>query len=251
MTLPKSWAQLSQRTLVLQKITWDGKIDSATVDVPPARGPVLIAIDNADQAEESLTVTLEQKVRIDDTNASAQISEGDGVVTVTCDEPGPDGDKYGIKVVVPSVDEATDLDVVLEDDVIMVTLAMKADNDTFIPDDAKNTAALIAAAITGEDGVEDTGIPGFTAVASGVDSTPFTTDIDTVQFSGGSTDVYFPQYDAEGQELELTVAVEQQVIFGPFDYFPRFLGGRITLTAGGAPTDEDVTVVLVQEIGRG
>ena len=154
-------------------------------------------------------------------------------------------------MVVPSVDEATDLDVVLEDDVIMVTLAMKADNDTFIPDDAKNTAALIAAAITGEDGVEDTGIPGFTAVASGVDSTPFTTDIDTVQFSGGSTDVYFPQYDAEGQELELTVAVEQQVIFGPFDYFPRFLGGRITLTAGDAPTDEDVTVVLVQEIGRG
>lgn len=247
MTLPKSWAQLSQRTLVLQKITWDGKIDSATVDVPPARGPVLIAIDNADQAKESLTVTLEQKVRIDDTNASAQISEGNGVVTVTCDEPGPDGDKYGIKVVVPSVDEATDLDVVLEDDVIMVTLAMKADNDTFIPDNAKNTAALIAAAINDE----EAGIPGFTAVASGVDSTPFTTDIDTVQFSGGSTDVYFPQYDAEGQELELTVAAEQQVIFGPFDYFPRFLGGRITLTAGDAPTDEDVTVVLVQEIGRG
>jgi hypothetical protein len=248
MTLPKSWAQLSQRTLVLQKITWDGKIDSATVDVPPARGPVLIAIDNADQAEESLTVTLEQKVRIDDTNASAQISEGDGVVTVTCDEPGPDGEKYSIKVVVPEVDAATDLEVALEGMVIVVTLAMKADNDTFIPDDVKNTAALVAAAINGEEGEEETGIPGFTAEASGGGSTPFTDAVDPVQFSGGTTEIYFSQYDAEGQELKLTVAGEQRRIFGPFDYFPRFLGGKITLTAAETPVDKDVTIVQVQEI---
>ena len=252
MTMPQSWTQLSQRTLALETITWDGKKKADTVTVPPARGPVLIAIDNAGQAEKALTVTLGQKVRIDDTNASAQIGEGDtGVVTVTCDEPGLEGEKYSIKVVVPEADKATDLEVALEGTVITVTLAMKADSDTFVPDDTKNTAALVAAAINGEPGVEDSGIPGFTAVASGVDSTPFTEAVKAVQFSGGTTDIYFPQYDSDGQELELTVAGEQQLIFGPFDYFPRFLGGKITLTASDAPTNKDVTVVLVQEIVRG
>lgn len=251
MTLPQSWTQLSQRTLALKKITWDGDTKTDTVIVPPARGPVLIAIDNAGQTEEALTITLEQKVRIDDSNASAQISEGDGVVTVTCDEPGIEGDKYSIKVVVPEVDAATDLEVALEETVIVVTLAMKADNDTFIPDNSKNTAALVAAAINGEPGVEDSGIPGFTAVVSSGGATPFTDAVEPVQFSGGTTDIYFPQYDSEGQELALTVTGEQRRIFGPFDYFPRFLGGKITLTASEAPTDKDVTVVQVQEIGRG
>lgn len=250
--MPQSWTQLSQRTLALETITWDGKKKADTVTVPPARGPVLIAIDNADQAEEALTVKLEQMLRIDDTNASAQIGEGEtGVVTVTCDEPGSDGDKYSIKVIVPEVDAATDLEVALEGTVIVVTLAMKADSDTFIPDDSKNTAALVAAAINGEPGVEDSGIPGFTAEASSGGATPFTDAVEPVQFSGGTTDIYFPQYDSEGQELALTVTGEQRRIFGPFDYFPRFLGGKITLTASEAPTDKDVTVVQVQEIGRG
>lgn len=248
MTLPQSWTQLSQRTLALKKITWDGDTKTDTVIVPPARGPVLIAIDNAGQTEEALTITLEQKVRIDDSNASAQISEGDGVVTVTCDEPGIEGEKYSIKVVVPEADKATDLEVALEGTVITVTLAMKADSDTFIPDDTKNTAALVAAAINGEG---ETGIPGFTAEASGGGATPFTDAVEPVQFSGGTTDIYFPQYDSEGQELALTVTGEQRRIFGPFDYFPRFLGGKITLTASDAPTNKDVTVVLVQEIVRG
>jgi len=246
MILPQSWTQLSQKTLALETITWDGKKKADTVTVPPARGPVLIAIDNAGQAEKALTVTLGQKVRIDDTNASAQIGEGDtGVVTVTCDEPGLEGEKYSIKVVVPEADKATDLEVALEGTVITVTLAMKADSDTFIPDDTKNTAALVAAAINGEG---ETGIPGFTAEASGGGATPFTDAVEPVQFSGGTTDIYFPQYDSEGQELALTVTGEQRRIFGPFDYFPRFLGGKITLTASEAPTDKDVTVVQVQEI---
>lgn len=252
MTQPKSWADLSQRTLAIKTITWDGEKNVDTVTIPSARGPVLIAIDNEGQAEEELTVTLEQKVRVDDTNAYAQIGEGDaGVVTVTCDKPGSDGDKYSIKVVVPEVDKATDLEVALEGTVIVVTLAMKADNDTFIPDDEKNTAALIAAAINGEEGEEDSGIPGFTAEASGGGATPFTDEVDPVQFSGGTTDIYFPQYDSDGQELELTVAGEQRRIFGPFDYFPRFLGGKITLTATEAPTDKDVTIVHVSEYRRG
>lgn len=248
MTLPKSWLGLSQRTVAVKTITWDGEKKVGTITLPPVRGPVLIAVDNNDQAQ-ALTVTLQQKLRVDDTNASAQIGEGEtGVVTVTVDEPGPDGEKYSIKVVVPEVDAATDLEVALEGMVIVVTLAMKADNDTFIPDDVKNTAALVAAAINGEEGEEETGIPGFTAEASGGGSTPFTDAVDPVQFSGGTTEIYFSQYDAEGQELKLTVAGEQRRIFGPFDYFPRFLGGKITLTAAETPVDKDVTIVQVQEI---
>jgi hypothetical protein len=244
MTLPKSWLGLSQRTVAVKTITWDGEKKVGTITLPPVRGPVLIAVDNNDQAQ-ALTVTLQQKLRVDDTNASAQIGEGEtGVVTVTVDEPGPDGEKYSIKVVVPDVEDATDLEVSLEGTVITVALAMKADSETFIPDNAKNTAALVAAAINDE----EAGIPGFTAEASGGGSTPFTDAVDPVQFSGGTTEIYFSQYDAEGQELKLTVAGEQRRIFGPFDYFPRFLGGKITLTAAETPTDKDVTIVQVQEI---
>jgi len=37
-------------------------------------------------------------------------------------------------------------------------------------------------------------------------------------------------------------------VFGPFDYFPRFFGGKITLTAESAPAKDGLTTIIVQEV---
>ena len=46
----------------------------------------------------------------------------------------------------------------------------------------------------------------------------------------------------------LTVGDIEAKTFEPLAYFPRFLGGRITLTATPAPTKDTVTVVHIREV---
>lgn len=241
MNRPKGWAEVNQRRLVHQIIEWDGEKTSETINLPLAVRPLNVAVDNA-LLETTLTMTLEHLLRVDDTNASAQIGSGaTGTVTITRDEAGRAGDEYIVKIIIPESEEATDLIVELVEKTITIALAVDA---TGTPDNTKNTALLIAAAINDE---ED-GIEGFTAEASGDGSGVFTTATeDPVQFSGGTTDIWAPLYDTEGNELSLTVAGKKRRVVGPFTYFPRFLGGRIKLANDIAPADESITIVQVVE----
>ncbi|UNC91692.1 hypothetical protein [Candidatus Contubernalis alkaliaceticus] len=240
MGLPKSWKQIRQGAaagLISEKIEWDGESTEAAVNVPlGSLRPVKIAVDNTDCGK-ALTITLEEHLRTDDAQATAKIGEGDnGVVTVTVDGPGPDGEECGIEVVVPEAEEVTDLEVTLADKIIIVALALKEEGEEIIPDDAKNTAALIAVAV-GE-------LENFSAEASGNGSTPFTEAIEPVNFTGGKVNIWAEVINA----FSLTAAPDKIIVLGPFDGWPRFLGGRIKLDAAEAPDDGDATLVMVQEV---
>ena len=240
MTIPKSWAQVNQRQLVKATIEWDGTLDEAEVLIPTAVKPILIAVDNVPNV--AMTLTLEHLIRIDNTNASADIGEGtDGVVTITADDAGALGDTYTVEVVVPEgAEEATDVVVALTDTAIVITLAVDALGD---PDNAKNTATLIAAAINDA----ETGLADFTAEASGDGSGTFATAIEAVKFTGGTTEIWAEVAAADGTALEYDVPVKSKVVFGPIEHFPRWLGGRIAIEAASAPTENDVTIVQVVE----
>lgn len=80
-----------------------------------------------------------------------------------------------------------------------------------------------------------------------IKQTPFS-DNEPLQFSGGMDDTWAPLYDSEGNELSLEIDGGTAQVFGPFDYFPRFLGGKITLTAESAPATDGLTTVIVQEV---
>jgi hypothetical protein len=228
----KSWAELTQRTLAKSIIEWDGVAKSKNVNVPVARNPVLIVLDN--KSKSALTATLQQLVTIDDTNASATI----GDITITADEAGAQGNEYSVEVVVPESAEATDLVVELTNKVITITLAVDA---TGTPDDTKNTVELIIAAIN----AEETGIEGFTASGTG---TVISAAVEPVQFTGGTTEVWVDFFSLEETAISISVAAEKTACFGPFQSFPKFLKGRITLSADSAPTDKETTRVIVQEV---
>jgi len=240
MTRPKSWGEANQRKLIHRVLKWDGEATVQTVDIPLASKPVSIAVDN--QSGKELTLTFAHLVRIDDTQASAKVGTGDdSFYTVTVDKPGKTGNEYMIQHVLPEdPEEATDIEVELKGKLITVTLAVKADNGDFIPDDDKNTAILIAAEVDKLDG--------FTATHDGDGSGIFSdaTD-DPIFFSGGTTPRWASLYDSQGLELSISITDNIRRVYGPFHYFPRFLGGRLTLTATGTPDAEAATIIQVVE----
>lgn len=229
----KTWAEASQRTLKRKTVEWDGEEKSISIDVPAARNPVLIVFDN--QSKTTLTATLQQLVAIDDTEASAKIDD----LTIATDEPGAQGNEYSISVVVPESEEATDLVIGLTNKAIIITLAVDAEGT---PDNTKNTVTAIVAAINHA----ETGIDGFTA--SGTTGTISTATEEPVQFTGGQTEVWADYFELQDTAFSLTAASEKTRCFGPFQAFPKFLKGRITLTAAEVPTAEETTRVIVQEV---
>lgn len=241
MNLPKSFREIQEKrfnnTLFKQDIVWDGESEEVEIEIPVSTQPVLIAIDNVQ--DESLTATFEQLIKQTPVGATAIIGDPDGAtITVTCETPGLEGEKY--KIIVVNAEEAdADLSAELEDNLITVTLGTDAEGE---PDDDKNTATLVATEIAK--------INGFSAEASDDGSGIISafSDDEPLQFSGGMDDTWAPLYDSEGNELSLEIDGETARVFGPFDYFPRFLGGKITLTAESAPAKDGLTTVIVQEV---
>lgn len=240
MTQPKSWGEANQRRLVHQILKWDGAAKVQTVDLPLTTKPVHVAVDN--QSGQTLALTLAHLLRIDDTNASAKVGEGaNSFYTVSVDEPGPDGEKYSIQHVLPVDTEGeTDLEIDLTDNLITITLAVDASGN---PDNNKNTAKLIAGAIN----QEGTGLEGFTATYDGDGSGVFAEATEPIGFTGGTTERWASLYNSEGTALSISITDNIRRVYGPFYYFPRFLGGRVTLTAGTAPEDETITIVQIVE----
>lgn len=240
MSLPKSFREIREsrynKTLLSKDIVWDGALEKVEIEVPVSTQPVLIAINNVQNKE--LTATFDQKIILTPVGATATIGDPEvATITVTCETPGLEGEKY--KIIVVNAEEAeADLSAALEDDIITVTLATNASGE---PDDTKNTAASVATEIAT--------IQGFTAeaVGSGV-IVAFGEGDEPVQFSGGLSPTWASLYDSEGNQLSLTIAGETAKVFGTFDYFLRFYGGKITLTATSAPEADGLTTVIVQEV---
>lgn len=240
MSLPKSFREIQEdrynRTLLYRDIEWDGESEEVEIEIPVSTQPVLIAIDNAQ--EQQLTATFEQLIKLTPVGATATIGDpAVATITVTCETPGLEGEKYKI-IVVNAEETDADLSAALEDDIITVTLATNASGE---PDDTKNTAASVATEIAK--------IEGFTAeaVGSGV-IVAFGEGDEPVQFSGGLSPTWASLYDSEGSQLSLTIAGKTAKVFGTFDYFLRFYGGKITLTATSAPEADGLTTVIVQEV---
>lgn len=63
-----------------------------------------------------------------------------------------------------------------------------------------------------------------------------------------AADVWMQWYDKAGSEIKFTAKANTRLVYGPFEGFPRYLSGRIKLTAASAPTNTKTTVVQVQEI---
>jgi len=222
--------------LLYSDIEWDGDLKKVEIEIPVSTQPVLIAIDNVQ--DESLTATFEQLIKQTPVGATATIGDLDGVtITVTCETPGLEGEKY--KIIVVNADKAeADLSAELEDDLITVTLGT---DEGGLPDDDKNTATLVATEIAT--------IQGFTAEASGTGIiVAFGEGDEPVQFSGGLSPTWASLYNSEGTQLSLAIAGKTAKVFGTFDYFLRFYGGKIILTASSAPGVEDLTTVIVQEV---
>lgn len=59
---------------------------------------------------------------------------------------------------------------------------------------------------------------------------------------------YVQYYGADGEALSFTIAATTHLVFGPIQGFPRYAAGRITVTAGAAPTDTTETIIQVQEV---
>lgn len=237
MSLPKSFRKIREdrynNTLLYRDIEWDAELTKVEIEIPVSTQPVLIAIDN--EQEQQLTATFEQLIKLTPVGATAIIGDpAVATITVTCETPGLEGEKY--KIIVVTTEEAdVELSAELEDDLITVTLGT---NEEGLPDDAKNTAALVATEIAK--------IEGFTAEASG--SGVIAAIEEPVSFTGGLSPTWASLYDSEGNQLSLTIAGETAKVFGTFDYFLRFYGGKITLTATSAPEADGLTTVIVQEV---
>lgn len=60
---------------------------------------------------------------------------------------------------------------------------------------------------------------------------------------------FAPYADGTGTAISFKVAASTgEGVYGPFQKFPKYLGGRVVLTAGSAPTDAGTTTVQVQEV---
>ncbi len=239
MSLPKSFREIQEdrhnRTLLYRDIEWDGESEEVEIEIPVSTQPVLIAINNVQGKE--LTATFDQKIILTPVRATATIGDPEvATITVTCETPGLEGEKY--KIIVVNAEEAdADLSAELEDDLITVTLGT---DEGGLPDDEKNAASLVVAEIAE--------IEGFTAKASGGGTGVIAAIDEPVPFTGGLSPAWASLYDAEGSELSLTIAGETAKVFGTYDYFLRFYGGKITLTASSAPEADSLTTVIVQEV---
>jgi hypothetical protein len=242
MGLPKSWEEIRQavanRPVLSKTIKWGGTETSHTIDVPVLAGHCLIAVNNG--ANQDVTLTFEHQLHYKDLNATAQIGTGDhGTVTVTVDEPGPGGEKYSIAVALGEyVDEPIPLSAALDPETKKITVTLATNGDGGI--DEENTAELVAAAIDDLDGIS--------ATASGEGTDPVAPTQSDVQFNNGYEEIMASIYGLSGSALSLTVGDVEAKAFEPLAYFPRFLGGRITLTATPAPTKDTVTVVHIREV---
>jgi hypothetical protein len=63
-----------------------------------------------------------------------------------------------------------------------------------------------------------------------------------------TADEYAQWFDGGGDEIKFTVPAGKDYVYGPFEGFPRFLGGQLTLTGSGALTNEKVTTVTIYEM---
>lgn len=68
----------------------------------------------------------------------------------------------------------------------------------------------------------------------------------TFEYKIGNDDVGW--YDSSNNEMEITVPASTKRVFGPFEHFPRFSGGRLKFVPGAAPTAGDETLVVFQEV---
>lgn len=242
MGLPKTFAELRvaavNRPVLKHAIKWDGAATKAAIEVPVISGHCLVAIENA--ADKALALTFEHQLHYADLNATADIGTGDdGTVTVTIDEPGPDGEAYSIAVALGTYDdEPIPLSAALDDDTKKITVTLATDAEGGI--DAENTATLVAAAISA--------LPGITAEASGEGTDAVAVTVSDVQFDNGYEETMASVYGLDGNALSLAVAAEAAKAFEALLHFPRFLGGRITITAAEAPTDEKITTVHIREV---
>lgn len=60
---------------------------------------------------------------------------------------------------------------------------------------------------------------------------------------------FAPYADGTGTAVSFKVAASTgEGVYGPFQKFPKYLGGRVVLTAGSAPTAAGTTTVQVQEV---
>jgi hypothetical protein len=63
-----------------------------------------------------------------------------------------------------------------------------------------------------------------------------------------SSGVWMPWHDGGGVEVSFVAVGNSRRVYGPIHGFPRYLQGRIKLTASAAPADTTTTVVQVQEV---
>lgn len=70
----------------------------------------------------------------------------------------------------------------------------------------------------------------------------------TVTFFHKIGENYVKYYGGDGNALSFTVPASTNGVFGPFQGFPKYSGGRIVLTAEAAPTDLGTTTIQVQEV---
>lgn len=225
------------KTIVDEVITWDGTNNTVYIDVPLTRMlvPTVIAV----KSTPAVSLSLEHYFADEEAQSAVTIGEeGAGQVTITAADEGDLG--YTVQVVLPepadpveATDPAVDFDE--ETGVLTITLAIDATGE---PDDAKNTAAAIASAF-----------------ASGALADKFTATVTTAgvvgegeyEFTGGIVPWWVDTTDPDGDPYALPIAASGSGVFGPFDFWPRGLKGRIKVAAT-SPDADSTTRILVQGV---
>jgi hypothetical protein len=166
--------------------------------------------------------------------ATADIgSGGNGTVTLTLANAGAFGNSYTVEVVV-SEDNDADLDASLDGTALTVTLGTDSGGD---PDDAKNTATLVAAAIDA--------LAAFTASASGSGATPLDSAEGPTTFADGrdgSTVVMAGQVEIQGDLLQ--TGSGRQVVLGSSLNPTTFAGAQQIITRAHSAGSPDVNLVF-------
>ena len=70
----------------------------------------------------------------------------------------------------------------------------------------------------------------------------------TAHFGFNVGDSRYDWHDDSGTQVEITINAGEGKAFGPFASFPKCDSGYIDLTMGAAPTEDDTTVVILQEV---
>jgi len=63
-----------------------------------------------------------------------------------------------------------------------------------------------------------------------------------------NTNIWTKWYDGTGTEISFICPANSHITFGPIQYFPKYLGGRLILTAGTAPINLSETSIQIQEV---